>query len=45
MNNDNELSKQEILSFIKKSLERNRFQRLFEAEDAAMMRLVDQVYD
>ena len=44
-NNDGKLSRAEILTFIQKSLERGRFQRLFEAEDAAMLKLVEQVFD
>lgn len=33
------------MNFIKVSLERNRFSKLFEAEDLEMMRLVDQLFE
>ncbi len=42
---DGELSKAEVLQFIEKSLERGRFNELFEAESVEMMRLVDQLFD
>ena len=39
------LSKTEIRTFLVDSLERNKFQSLFEAEDREMMKLVDQLYE
>ena len=39
------LSKIEIRNFLVVSLERNKFESLFEAEDREMMKLVDQLYD
>ena len=39
------LSKNEIRNFLVVSLERNKFESLFEAEDREMMKLVDQLYD
>ena len=43
-NNDGSLDKTEIRKFILQSLQRNRFQKLFEAEDVEMMKLVDQMF-
>ena len=44
-NNDGSLDKTEIRNFILESLQRGRFQQLFEAEDMEMMKLVDQMFD
>ena len=44
-NNDGSLDKAEIRNFILQSLQRGRFQQLFEAEDMEMMKLVDQMFD
>ena len=44
-NNDGSLDKTEIRKFILQSLQRNRFQKLFEAEDVEMMKLVDQMFE
>ena len=44
-NNDGTLDKTEIRKFILQSLQRNRFQKLFEAEDIEMMKLVDQMFE
>ena len=43
--NDGSLAKAEIRNFILQSLQRGRFQKLFEAEDMEMMKLVDQMFD
>jgi len=42
---DNALSKAEILSFIKVSIERGRFARLFEARDGQMMAMVELFFE
>ena len=45
VNNDAELSKDEIRNFLVDSLKRNKFEALFAAENEEMEKLVNQIYD
>ena len=45
VNNDAELSKDEIRNFLVDSLKRNKFEELFAAENEEMEKLVNQIYD